>query len=175
MQTETETPQGPATPVQTQITYIRGDATQPQGEGPKILAHVCNDTGIWGHSFELSLSQRWPEPERSYRAWAAVVVGVRKGKLPLGMVQLVSVQPHLWVMNMIALRAPRRPLDVPPIEYPALEQSLQLTAECALSLGASVHMPYIGSGPMRGCWHLVAPVIERVLCAQGVPVFVYSE
>ena len=27
------------------IKYIKGDATQPQAKGNKIIAHVCNDEG----------------------------------------------------------------------------------------------------------------------------------
>ena len=30
------------------INYIKGDATQPQAKGNKIIAHVCNDLGGWG-------------------------------------------------------------------------------------------------------------------------------
>lgn len=30
------------------INYIRGDATQPAGDGNRIIVHVCNDIGAWG-------------------------------------------------------------------------------------------------------------------------------
>ncbi|MFJ6385555.1 hypothetical protein ACIQI7_36810, partial [Kitasatospora sp. NPDC092039] len=50
-----------------EITYVRGDATTPQGKGVKVIAHVCNDLGGWGKGFVLALSRRWPEPEAAYR------------------------------------------------------------------------------------------------------------
>ncbi|TDC92313.1 Appr-1-p processing protein, partial [Actinomadura sp. 7K507] len=25
------------------IRYLRGDATSPQGKGPKVVAHICNN------------------------------------------------------------------------------------------------------------------------------------
>ncbi|WP_407540165.1 hypothetical protein Q0M94_01845 [Deinococcus radiomollis] len=53
------------------IRYVEADATQPTGEGRKILVHVCNDIGAWGRGSVLGLSQRFPEPERRYKAWAA--------------------------------------------------------------------------------------------------------
>ena len=37
----------------TEITYLQGDATQPQASGIKIIVHVCNDLGGWGKGFEI--------------------------------------------------------------------------------------------------------------------------
>lgn len=51
----------------TGITYVRGDATAPRGEGVKLIVHCCNDPGGWGRGFVLALSRRWPEPEAAYR------------------------------------------------------------------------------------------------------------
>lgn len=42
----------------TTIAYKRGDATQPVGEGSKVLVHVCNDIGGWGRGFVLAVSAR---------------------------------------------------------------------------------------------------------------------
>lgn len=44
------------------IKYIIGDATEPQGEGNKIIVHCCNNIGGWGAGFVLSLSKKWLEP-----------------------------------------------------------------------------------------------------------------
>src|SRR5262245_22379163 len=49
------------------LRIVRGDATAPRVDGPKIIAHVCNDVGGWGAGFVLAVSRRWPEPERAYR------------------------------------------------------------------------------------------------------------
>ena len=81
------------------LRIVKGDATAPQGEGNKIIAHVCNDRGGWGKGFVLAISRRWPEPERTYRQWHRGRVGDDFG---LGTVQLVAVQPDLWVANMVA-------------------------------------------------------------------------
>ena len=44
------------------IAYTTGDATAPEGDGPKIIVHVCNDVGGWGRGFVMAISKRWPEP-----------------------------------------------------------------------------------------------------------------
>lgn len=51
------------------LTYQIGDATQPNGDGPRIIVHVCNDVGGWGKGFVVAVSKRWREPERRYRSW----------------------------------------------------------------------------------------------------------
>ena len=45
------------------IIYLKGDATKPEGLGTKIIAHVCNDVGLWGKGFVLAVSKRWKFPE----------------------------------------------------------------------------------------------------------------
>ncbi|WP_253732040.1 hypothetical protein [Listeria monocytogenes] len=43
----------------TQITYLKGDATNPMAKGNKIIAHICNDVGGWGKGFVLAISRKW--------------------------------------------------------------------------------------------------------------------
>ncbi len=52
-----------------EISYVVGDATALQGEGPKIIAHVCNDAGGWGKGFVLPLARRWPQTRTAYKTW----------------------------------------------------------------------------------------------------------
>jgi hypothetical protein len=44
------------------ISYLKGDATNPLGQGTKAIAHICNSTGSWGKGFVLALSKRWKKP-----------------------------------------------------------------------------------------------------------------
>jgi len=76
-----------------QIKYLRGDATQPQAKGNKVIAHVCNDIGGWGKGFVLAVSKRWPEPEAEYRAWHRARA---QNSFALGAVQVVQVEKYVW-------------------------------------------------------------------------------
>jgi O-acetyl-ADP-ribose deacetylase (regulator of RNase III) len=150
----------------TPITYLIGDATQPRGDGPKIIVHVCNDIGAWGAGFVIALSRRWPQPEAAYRSLAA---------RPLGLVQFVKVSPGITVANMVAQHGIGRGRDGSiPLRYDALADCLAKVTEQALSSGASVHMPRIGCGLAGGEWSKVETIIESTLCAFDVPVFVYD-
>ncbi|WP_042379375.1 macro domain-containing protein [Streptacidiphilus melanogenes] len=156
------------------IHYLRGDATAPQGRGPKVIAHVCNDLGGWGKGFVVALSRRWPEPEAAYRRWHRE--RARNG-FGLGAVQLVPVgraESRLWVANMVGQRGIRTGSKGVPVRYEAIEQALAALAPKALELGASVHMPRIGCGLAGGRWERVEPLVRHALVEQGVAVTVYD-
>jgi O-acetyl-ADP-ribose deacetylase (regulator of RNase III) len=157
--------------VLTPIRFARGDATDPEGHGPRIVAHVCNDIGAWGRGFVLALSRRWGEPEAAYREWHAA--GAEAG-FALGGVQFVQVEPSIWVANMIGQHGVRRSTAGPPIRYEALTDCLARVADKARDLGASVHMPRIGCGLAGGDWSRVEQIVQGTLSERGVPVTVYD-
>ena len=149
------------------ITYLTGDATQPEGDGTRLIAHVCNDAGGWGRGFVLALSKRWPDPETIYRVWH------QSRGLRLGFIQVIDVEPGLYVANMIAQHGYSRP-GQPAIRYDALGSALKRVGDHALDLSASVHMPRIGCGLAGGTWEQVEPLITEHLVERGVPVTVYD-
>lgn len=153
------------------IHYLHGDATQPRDEGPRIIAHVCNDLGRWGKGFVLAISKRWAKPESEFRLWART-----GGEHPfqLGAVQFVMVEPKLWVANMIGQHDIYPTKAGPPVRYDAISTSLAKVGEFAVEQEASVHMPRIGCGLAGGEWSRVEAIIGDTLIAKGVQVFVYD-
>ncbi|MBZ9751565.1 macro domain-containing protein [Deinococcus sp. HMF7604] len=154
------------------ILYVTGDATQPQGDGPKLLVHVCNDIGAWGRGFVLALSKRFKAPEQAFKRWAAGDTGQ---PYALGEVQFVPVAPDLTVANLVGqhdIARKNRPAAAPPVRYEAIRTGLRRVAEEARRGGASVHMPRIGAGVAGGDWAVIAPIIEEELA--GLPVTVYD-
>jgi len=158
----------------TAITYLDGDATHPHGNGPKLIAHVCNDRGGWGAGFVLAVSRRWPYPEREYRAWAASGAD----DFALGNVRYTPIwHEQIIVANMIAQHGFGD--GGPPIRYDALGDCLHKVGQYCLTRDtdvpwASVHMPRIGCGLAGGRWEDVEPVIDRELCQRGIAVTVYD-
>ena len=153
------------------IKYIKGDATQPQAKGNKIIAHVCNDLGGWGKGFVVAVSKRWPGPEAEYRAWHK---DRSKNDFGLGAIQLVQAEPYIRVANMIAQRGMKIGSNGPPIRYEAVRACLRKLAAEAQGSGASVHMPRIGCGLAGGRWEQVEPIVFDELISQGVEVTVYD-
>lgn len=154
-----------------EIRYLKGDATQPQAKGNKIIAHVCNDLGGWGAGFVLAISKRWPEPEEAYRAWHKKR---SKNDFELGAIQLVQVEPYIWVANMVAQRGVKTGSEGPPIRYEAVRECLKKLAGEAKTLNASVHMPRIGCGLAGGKWERIEPIVAEELIERGVETTVYD-
>lgn len=155
-----------------EITYLKGDATSPQASGIKIIAHICNDIGGWGKGFVLAISKRWKDPEKAYREWHR---NRAKNDFELGAIQIVQVEPYIYVANMIGQRGTKvgRSTGVP-VRYEAIEVCLEKLSEEAEMLGASVHMPRIGCGLSGGKWDRVEPLIEKTLLDNNIDVYIYD-
>lgn len=153
------------------IVYLVGDATKPQVAGIKIIAHICNDVGAWGKGFVLAISKISPAPKLAYQEWYAERT---LNDFALGAVQFVSVSDEISVANMIGQHGIRASQGLPPIRYDAVAEALKTVGNKALTDNASVHLPRIGCGLAGGEWRDIEPLIEREICALGVPVFVYD-
>lgn len=151
-----------------EIIYVVGDATLPQGQGPGIIAHVCNDIGQWGKGFVLPLGKRYPDAEKQYREWFQQ----NAPPFALGRVQFVEVALGLWVANMIGQHGIARRGGLPPVRYDALRECLCRVCGFAAEQQASVQMPRIGCGLAGGKWEEVSLLIEEELIANGVSVTV---
>lgn len=151
----------------TQINYLKGDATAPQFEGNKIIAHICNDIGGWGKGFVMAISKRWKQPEHQYRTWHAT-----KNDFALGEIQLVQVENDLFVANMIAQHGINS--TEKPIRYDAVELCLEKLSKEAIKQNASIHMPRIGCGLAGGKWEEIEPIVEKTLLTNDIDVFVYD-
>lgn len=151
------------------ITYIKGDATNPQGKGNKIICHICNDIGAWGAGFVLALSDKWKEPEEDYLSlFNSALVKYPKHR-QLGTVRLVPVEVDkkgfvISVANMIGqsgVNTSRR--YTPPVRYPAVRDALKEVDEYARALKATLHMPRIGCGLGGGKWSEIEKIIKDVV------------
>ena len=153
-----------------QIHYRVGDATSPACDGPAIIAHICNDQGLWGKGFVVAISRRWREPEAAYRRWWR-----GSSDFGLGAIQVIQVLPCMWVANMIGQHgiSRHRESDVP-IRYEAVQECLQRLAEQAVALDATIHMPRIGCGLAGGQWDRIKHLIESELIGRGLNVTVYD-
>ena len=139
------------------INYVIGDATNPQGDGIKIIPHISNNKGFWAKGFVLALSKRWKAPERTYRKTLIK-------DLVLGNVQLIQVEPDIYVANMIAQHDILSYSNtIPPIRYDALTQALSEVNTIAEKLGATLHMPRIGCGLAGGDWENVEAILQKTV------------
>jgi Zn-dependent peptidase ImmA (M78 family)/O-acetyl-ADP-ribose deacetylase (regulator of RNase III) len=149
--------------------YLYGDALDPRGTGPKIIAHIVNDkTPNWGAGFPLVLKKKWPVTQKDFRDWA--LSGQRN--LSLGEIHVTTISNDLKVVHMIAQHG-YGPSPRPRVRYSALKECLDKLSSLASNESAAVHMPKIGTGQAGGSWSVIADLIDDALIKRNVPVTVY--
>ncbi len=151
------------------INYLAGDATNPIGEGNKIITHICNDIGGWGKGFVLAISKKWKTPEKKYKEWFA-----EKTNFELGQVQFIEVESQIIIANIIGQKGIKSIHGIPPIRYEAVAIALKTVAEYAKNKNASVHMPRMGAGLAGGKWEKIEEIIITELIAKDIEVTVYD-
>ena len=152
------------------INYLNGDATKPETEGMKIIAHVCNDVGMWEAGFIIAL-RKWPIAKDAYRA--PFIAG--KG-LSLSDVQFVPVEEDIVVANMVAQNGVGWEPGKCMVRYMALGICLDKVFRRAIELDATIHMPRIGCGLAGGEWSEVEKIMKISLdrVNDALDVFVYD-
>lgn len=152
------------------INYVRGDATQARGAGPKILAQLVNDKAqTWGGGLSLAVRRKWPEVQRAFTNWFT-----REASSPrLGKVHFTDTGEGLVVASIIA-QAGYGDSTRPRIRYRALEHGLAEVRGKAEQMHASIHMSRLGCGEAGGNWNIVGELVEMNLTARGIPVTVYD-
>jgi Zn-dependent peptidase ImmA (M78 family)/O-acetyl-ADP-ribose deacetylase (regulator of RNase III) len=151
-----------------EITYLRGDATRPRGDGTRIVAQIVNDrAAMWGGGFALVIRTKWPQVQESFRSWA------ESGNLELGKTHVAFADTSTAVFNMICQHG-YGPSPKPRIRYAHLKNCLDQLASFAFERQASVHLPRIGCGQAGGSWEIVSELIDYTLCRQGIRVTVYD-
>jgi hypothetical protein len=150
------------------VTIEFGDATKPRGKGKKIIAQVVNDRGALGSGFGKSLSNAYPKVKQAVQEWKA-----NRSKFVLGRTNLVEVDKDIYVFQMLAQRGLFATGKEVPLKYNDLRICLIELRDAAISLGASVHMPAIGSGHAGGDWNLIIGMIHDELASYDIKVCIY--
>ena len=151
------------------LQFVTGDATSPYGSGQKILAHIVNDaTPNWGAGFGKVVQQKWPQAQGAFRN-----VWTNTSRMRLGDVFFSEPELDITLCQMVCQHG-YGSSATPRLRYAALKDCLKGLRDRALAEKATVHMPKIGTGEAGGSWHLVAALIDDVLCAEGLSVMVYE-
>lgn len=154
------------------ITYVKGDATQPIGSGPKFIVHCCNDQGAWGAGFTKALSDKWDEPKLAYSD------AYSSGAVALGKCQVVPINDEIAVINVIGQHryGTKTSKHYPFIRYDAVSAAFKAIAGIVAGNGGSIHMPRFGCGLAGGEWEKIEAIITDVFVNHepSIDVYVYD-
>jgi Zn-dependent peptidase ImmA (M78 family)/O-acetyl-ADP-ribose deacetylase (regulator of RNase III) len=152
------------------IKYVTGDALSPRGPGTKILCQLVNDRAKkWGGGVARKSAKIFPAAEASFSAWIEQIPNEHR----LGAVHEYVISPDLILASIVG-QSGFGSGTTPRIRYAAVETALRRIASLATDIGASVHMPKIGTGAAGGQWTTVEDIVEQVLVKSGLQVSVYD-
>jgi Zn-dependent peptidase ImmA (M78 family)/O-acetyl-ADP-ribose deacetylase (regulator of RNase III) len=154
------------------LTYVKGDATEPHGQGAKIIVHIVNDAArTWGGKFARAISAKWPDVAADYTRW----VQSENDHLALGNCHVAIARSDVTVVSMVAQHGYGKSAN-PRIRYAALETCLAKVVSIAIDSKSTstVHMAKIGTGQAGGSWGLIEEIIRDTLVQHHVPVLVYE-
>lgn len=161
----------PARPSVPMLNEVKGNALRPGGRGPKLLAHVVPNTPrMWGGGgFASAVRRTFPEVWAQYKS--ATIEAQRAPEL--GQVIFTPASDDLNVANMVAQDGIGKSKQ-PRLMYAAFVQCLVQVRQHAEALGASVHMPRVGTGHGGASWPVVKELITEELVDRGIPTTVYE-
>lgn len=164
------------------ITYLKGDATEPQGEGLKIIAHCCNDIsgGVWGAGFTSALDRKWSHIREQYVKWSK-----NEDWFKGGMIQIVPAEKNIYICNMIGQHGIVGPKNPKPVNYEWLFEGMNqlnnwITNYRALKFHMgpdflapkiSIHCPRFGAGLAKGDWNTIELLIKVSWSLQYVYIY----
>jgi hypothetical protein len=152
-----------------ETTELIGDATDPRGEGSRLIVHLVNDkTANWGGPFARALRSRYPAAQAAFRDWAS-----EPGHLRLGQVHLVDVSEQIAVATMVAQKGYGASVKTR-VRFAALRECLMQVAAIARERGAAVHLPRIGTGEGKADWAIIRELIDDELVRAGLDVTIYT-
>lgn len=154
-----------------ELVEVSGDALSPRGKGPKLVAHVVPNTPkMWGGGgFAAKVRRSFPDAWEQFKRET-----IDRHRAPvLGEVFLTPIDGDITIAHMVAQHG-IGPSATQRLRYAALAQCLAEIRERATALGATVHMPRIGTGHGGASWDVVKELIKDELVYKGVPTTVYS-
>lgn len=147
-----------------------------------VIAHVCNDIGMWGAGVSGAIGKKWPIAEIRFHQWyfhRNDPEGLREYNLPpfsLGNISYATLNSdnRFYACNMLAQRGVRSHKNLVPLNMDALEDCLFKLAQDCRESGLSVAMPKIGAGLGGGDWNEISVLINNVFDSYGVGVTIYD-
>jgi len=153
------------------FSHVYGSALEPRGKDRRIVIQIVNDkTANWGGGgFASAVREKWPIVQEDFRDW----VDHSRQAFRLGGVRITRVSENLSVASIVAQHG-YGPSVNPRVRYAALRTGLEKVAHAAHEVGASIHMPRIGTGQAGGSWSIIRDLIRQTLVDAGVHTTVYD-
>lgn len=152
------------------IRLLHGDVLEPRNAGRKIICQLVNDKAVrWGGGVARKVAKRFPDAEEVF---TKQVLNIPQ-RDRLGRVIFCEATEDITIASLIGQEG-FGPSLFPRIRYAALQTCLERVADHAAYIGASIHMPKIGTGSAGGDWSTIEEILDDVMVRAGLLVVVYD-
>lgn len=152
------------------IRLVHGNILEPQNGGQKVICQLVNDKAIkWGGGIARKMASKFPHAEREFMDQVKSIPRSDR----LGCTIFSKASDDLTIASLIGQEGHGQSL-FPRIRYKALQSCLQAVADHAVSKGASIHMPKIGTGAAGGDWSTIEEILDDIMVRSGLVVTVYE-
>lgn len=168
------------------ISYVKGDVTNPDIDGLKILPHIVNSMGVMGAGVAYGIAKKWPDVRMTYEDWYENRLHINyfdtiHTPFDLGENQYVVADDDTVVVNMLAQKLGTQFIDnepVPPLRLWALKECIMKVADFCNSLEVDFTLtcPKFGSLRAGGDFDKdILPMIKSYWEDFNVVIFEYGE
>ena len=152
------------------IRYVHGNVVEPLDHGRKIICQLVNDRATkWGGGVARKFAQKFPNAEAQF---TENMIRMKPSER-LGNSIFVKLNAEDTLASIIAQEG-FGPSMFSRLRYSALQSGLRLVAAAASEIGASIHMPRIGTGAAGGDWRVIEEIIEDEMVRSNLTVTIYD-
>jgi hypothetical protein len=165
------------------IKYVKGDLFKLIPDCPVVIPHVCNNQNKWGRGFVVPLIAHYQKARIDFDEWSRKKCWFDASQhqlIPygLGYTQIVNVDKHVYVANMIAqvfyvkdggIRQTR------PLYYNKLCDCMEQVAKFCQDNQIAILAPKFGSELAGGNWEFVEKLIEDIWSGIDVTIVEYAK
>lgn len=130
----------------------------------RLIAHVCNDYGVWKTNFTKILPQEYNKAKTVYKR------SYDNKTIKLGNVDYIMISSNIMIANMTAIELNGHTANTSTINYSALKRCLIDVSFNSCLFSGNVHMPIINTGN----WNKISNIINSTLTNVGIKVCVYN-
>jgi O-acetyl-ADP-ribose deacetylase (regulator of RNase III) len=152
------------------IRYAHGNVVEPLDDGKKIICQLVNDRAVkWGGGVARKFARKFPDAEAQF---TQNLIDMKPSER-LGRAIFTQLSPEDVLASIIAQEG-FGPSMFSRLRYSALQSGLRVVASMASNIGASIHMPRIGTGAAGGDWGVIEEIIEEEMVRSNLTVTIYD-
>lgn len=154
------------------ISILKGDVTNPVGDGVKVIVHCVNDIPCMGSGVAAAISKKWPHTREKYMDWGNHKFDVDRS-FRLGDIMIVKAEENIHICHLVGQKdVGGEVIDgefFPPVRYSAILEGMYRLRKAikqyrgrANREDVSIHAPLLGTDLAGGDLDEIYGIVDIV-------------